>query len=68
METDLRIGDRIVVRTPDRRQWRGELVELKENQSGRPIALVRLDTGWLTSYPIDLLHREPTSSPPPDRS
>ncbi|HEY8686169.1 MAG TPA: hypothetical protein VIO57_11230 [Chloroflexota bacterium] len=49
-------GQRIVVRTPDRREYRGELVELRTGARDNATAVVRLDTGWLTSYPIAMVH------------
>jgi hypothetical protein len=52
----LEIGRRIVVRTPDRREYRGELVEFRKGNSGSEVAVVRLDTGWLTSYPVAMVH------------
>jgi hypothetical protein len=57
----LEIGGRIVVRTPDRREYRGELVEFRIGISGSEMAVVRLDTGWLTSYPVAMVH--PLDSP-----
>jgi hypothetical protein len=54
--TYLEIGGRIVVRTPDRREYRGELVEFRIGNSGSDVAVVRLDTGWLTSYPVAMVH------------
>lgn len=53
---NLEIGGRIVVRTPDRREYRGELVELRSGNGGSEVAVVRLDTGWLTSYPVAMVH------------
>lgn len=51
----LRIGERIVVRTPDRREYRGVLVETRMSATGRREAVVRLDTGWLTTYPLEMV-------------
>jgi hypothetical protein len=50
-------GERVVVRTPDRREYRGRLLEIRERDS-RPYALVRLDTGWETTYPLHMVHPE----------
>jgi hypothetical protein len=52
----LEVGGRIVVRTPDRRAYRGELVELRVRDGEHEVAVVRLDTGWLTSYPVSMVH------------
>jgi len=52
-------GDRIVVRTPDRREYRGRLIEIRPAPSGSDVAVVRLDTGWETSYPVSLVHLDP---------
>ena len=52
----LHAGQRIVVRTPDRREYRGELLELRAGAGENATAVVRLDTGWLTSYPIAMVH------------
>lgn len=61
----LKPGDRIVVRTPDRREFRGVLVELREPLSG----VVRLDTGWVTTYPLRLIFPDlPPDWTEPDRS
>jgi len=46
-------GDRIVVRTPDRREFRGVVVELTVRG-----VVIRLDTGWVTTYPLLLVHRD----------
>lgn len=54
--TRLQAGQRIVVRTPDRREYRGELVELRSRTGEKAVAVVRLDTGWLTSYPVAMVH------------
>jgi hypothetical protein len=51
-------GERVVVRTPDHREFRGILVESDEND-----ALIRFDTGWLTRYPLHLVYRDETSGP-----
>jgi hypothetical protein len=57
-------GDRIVVRTPDRREFRGRLVEIRDAGGGRATAVVRLDTGWVTSYPLDMVERDEAAEPP----
>jgi hypothetical protein len=51
-----RPGQRIVVRTPDRREYRGELLEVRTGSGVNATAVVRLDTGWLTSYPMTMVH------------
>jgi hypothetical protein len=50
-------GERVVVRTPDRREYRGQLLEVREQDRG-PYALVRLDSGWETTYPLHMVHPE----------
>lgn len=50
-------GQRVVVRTPDRHQWRGRLVAVKD-QDGRALAVVRLDSGWVTAYPLAMVEPE----------
>ena len=52
----LEVGERVVVQTPDRREFRGRLVEFKTLPGGRNGAVVRLDTGWLTTYPLEMVH------------
>jgi hypothetical protein len=52
----LQVGQRIVVRTPDRHEYRGVLVELRAGRGESEVAVVRLDTGWLTSYPLVMVH------------
>lgn len=47
------IGERIVVRTPDRREFRGWMVGRRDSA-----ALVRLDTGWVTAFPLRMVHRD----------
>jgi hypothetical protein len=59
---DMAPGDRIVVRTPDRREYCGRLLELRDTPRNAQ-ALVRLDSGWETSYPVHMVHRAPA---PPD--
>ncbi|MDQ2745053.1 MAG: hypothetical protein M3Z66_22540 [Chloroflexota bacterium] len=50
-------GDRIVVRPPDRREFRGRLVEFRHDKD-RVVAVVRLDTGWVTTYPVHMVQRD----------
>jgi hypothetical protein len=52
-------GVRIVVQTPDRREFRGVLLEVKRDADGREIGRVRLDTGWETTYPLTMIAAEP---------
>ena len=52
----LEVGKRIAVRTPDRREYRGVLVAFRKDVSDRAVAVVRLDTGWLTTYPLEMVH------------
>jgi hypothetical protein len=52
----MQTGDRVVIATPDRREFRGELLELREREDGKKLAVVRLDTGWLTTYPLEMVH------------
>ena len=56
-DATLRAGQRVVVRTPDRREFRGILVELKEQS-----AVIRFDTGWMTTYPLHLVFAEDARS------
>lgn len=60
-EHTLRSGERVVVRTPDRREYRGVLVETRMSATGRREAVVRLDTGWLTAYPLEMV--DPLDAP-----
>lgn len=53
---DLAVGDAIVVRTPDRREYRGSLLEIRGGVAEKPVAVVRLDTGWETTYPLAMVH------------
>lgn len=48
-------GQRVVVKTPDRREWRGRIVNIRTGEPGRRRIVVRLDTGWETSYPEQLV-------------
>lgn len=50
-------GERIVVRTPDRREFRGRLLEYR-GQEDRLVAVVRLDTGWETTYPAGMVWKD----------
>lgn len=59
----LNVGDRIEVRTPDRRSYFGYLLELREGPENTR-AVVRLDTGWVTSYPVRLVHPVEDDSTP----
>jgi hypothetical protein len=64
-ENALAPGDRIVIRTPDRREFRGVLTEVRNTTSG----VVRLDTGWVTTFPLALMSLEkPPTRSEPDRS
>jgi hypothetical protein len=49
----IQIGERIVICTPDRREFRGELVAVREGR-----VVVRLDTGWVTTYPVRMVRRD----------
>ena len=55
-ESRPQVGKPVVVRTPDRREYRGTLIEIR----GEATAVVRLDTGWAVSYPIGMVHADPT--------
>lgn len=57
-----REGQRIVVRTPDRREYQGQFVERRTGRGNQQLIVVRLDTGWLTSYPAAMVH---AVAPPP---
>ena len=46
-------GERIVIRTPDRREFRGEYIALRDGR-----VVVRLDTGWVTTYPRRMVFRD----------
>jgi hypothetical protein len=46
-------GERIVVRTPDQREFRGEYIALRDGR-----VVVRLDTGWVTTYPRRMVFRD----------
>jgi hypothetical protein len=59
MTRDPRPGDAIVVRTPDRREFRGRLLEVRTGTHGRPEAVVRLDTGWVTAFPLTMISSDP---------
>jgi hypothetical protein len=34
------------------------MLEVKDRHDGKRFAIVRLDTGWVTSYPLDMVHAE----------
>jgi hypothetical protein len=55
---EIEVGARIVVHTPDQLEFRGRLVEYRDGIGGKKTAVVRLDTGWLTSYPVSLVRPE----------
>lgn len=58
-------GDQVVVLTPDRRAYYGRLLEVRESPDNAQ-AVVRLDTGWVTSFPMHMVHMAdttPTDSP-----
>jgi len=67
----MQVGQAIVVRTPDRREYRGTLLELR-SQDDRQVAVVRLDTGWVTTYPLRMVSADSRAdhdlhgSPPPE--
>jgi hypothetical protein len=62
--TMLAIGDRVVVRTPDRRSYYGRLLEMRQT-AGNAQVVVRLDTGWVTAYPAHMVHPLNESQPDP---
>lgn len=45
----------MIVRTPDRREYAGRLIEIERRQHGREFAVVKLDSGWVTSYPVTMV-------------
>jgi hypothetical protein len=55
------VGSRIIVRPPDRREYRGRLLEIRRDTLGRNLAVVRLDTGWVTTYPVSMVSADPES-------
>lgn len=61
-DAPLQPGERIVVRTPDQREFRGHLLQVSDPSSPRPTALIRLDTGWETRFPLSLVHRDSPST------
>jgi hypothetical protein len=58
---ELKAGERVVVCTPDGREYGGRLVEVRDER-GRRMAVVRLDSGWLTSYPLAMLRPGPPAA------
>ena len=50
-----RSGQRVVVRTPDRREWGGVAVAVRTADGAEPAVEVRLDTGWVTTYPLRMV-------------
>jgi len=48
-------GQRVIVRTPDRREWRGVALGVREGPDGTALVEIRLDTGWVTTYPIRMV-------------
>jgi hypothetical protein len=57
-------GDRVVVRTQDRRDFRGVFLELRDEDN----VVVRLDTGWLTTYPRRMVFLDRPEPTPADRA
>ncbi len=55
-------GSAVVVETADRHLFRGRLVEVRVDKTGREIAVIRFETGWLTSYPLSMVRIDPTAA------
>lgn len=53
MQTD--IGQPVEIRTRDGHVYRGVLLEIRRLPDGRELGVVRLETGWVTSYPISMM-------------
>lgn len=51
-------GDSVVVSTADGHRFHGILVECRWDRLNREHAVIRLDTGWVTSYPMDMVRAE----------
>jgi hypothetical protein len=58
MEPSFKAGDRVVVRTPDRRDYRGIVLGLRQEDNGRVVVVLRLDTGWEVTYPVGMVYVE----------
>lgn len=57
MRAMLEHNERVAIRTPDQREYRGRFLERRrDDQNSREYGVVRLDSGWLTSYPIEMIH------------
>jgi hypothetical protein len=53
-------GERIVITTKDGHRFGGRLIELRKDSLGRELAVVRLDSGWVTSYPLEMVRGDST--------
>jgi hypothetical protein len=49
------VGEQVQVRTRDGHVYRGELLEIRYLADGRELGVIRLDTGWVTSYPLTMI-------------
>lgn len=57
---ELSPGERIVIATNDNHRFGGRLIEVRKDRLGRELAVVRLDSGWVTTYPLEMIRRDST--------
>jgi len=58
-------GESVVVITNDGHRFSGRLIEIRRDSHGRDLAVIRLETGWVTTYPLSMV--EPTQAVRPEK-
>ena len=48
-------GAQVTVTTSDGHRFEGRLIETRQDRFGRDLAVIRLDSGWITSYPLSMV-------------
>ena len=51
-------GDGVVVSTNDGHLFKGRLIEVRTDVSDRVVAVIRLETGWVVSYPLEMVSQD----------
>ena len=46
--------------THDGHRFKGTLIEVRTDTTERVVAVIRLETGWVISYPLDMVSQDTT--------
>ncbi|HZT97854.1 MAG TPA: hypothetical protein VFB34_13555 [Chloroflexota bacterium] len=50
-------GARVEVETRDGHRFHGRLLEIRNRAGAEDVAVIRFDTGWVTSYPVSMVRQ-----------